>query len=119
MNQKTYEELVEENNKLKQENMQLKIKVENQELHINALNRYIFGSRREATKKEENIVEGKQCSIFAEPTSKELEEQIEEKTEEIIVHKKKKTKKVQSGIKRSELKNIETEIREYSLSEAN
>lgn len=122
MNQKTYEELLAENEKLKNEvkekNIEitnLKIKVENQELHINALNRYIFGSKRETTKKEENIVEGKQCSIFGEPDNKELKEQIEEKTEEIIVHKKKKTKKLQSGIKRSELKNIETEIREYTL----
>lgn len=122
MNQKTYEELMEENKKLKQEvtekNIEitnLKIKVENQELHINTLNRYIFGSKRETTKKEENIVEGKQCSIFGEPNNEELKEQIEEKTKEIIVHKKKKTKKVQSGIKRSELKNIETEIREYAL----
>lgn len=122
MEQKTYEELVAENEKLRNEvtekNIEitnLKIKVENQELHINALNRYIFGSKRESTKKEENIVKGKQCSIFGDSNNEELKEQIQEKTEEIIVHKKKKTKKVQSGIKRSELKNIETEIREYEL----
>lgn len=124
MNQKTYEELVIENQKLKNEvkekNIEitnLKIKVENQELHINALNRYIFGSKKESTPKEENIVEGTQCSIFGEPDNKELKEQIEEKTEEIIVHRKKKAKKVQAGIKRSELKNIETETREYTLEE--
>lgn len=124
MNQKTYEELVIENQKLKNEvkekNIEitnLKIKVENQELHINALNRYIFGSKKESTPKEENIVEGTQCSIFGEPDNKELKEQIEEKTEELIVHRKKKAKKVQAGIKRSELKNIETETREYTLEE--
>lgn len=124
MDQKTYEELVAENQKLKNEvkekNIEitnLKIKVENQELHINALNRYIFGSKKESTPKEENIVEGTQCSIFGEPDNKELKEQVEEKTEEIIVHRKKKAKKVQSGIKRSELKNIETETREYVLEE--
>lgn len=122
MEQKTYEELVIENQKLKNELSQknkeitnLKIKVENQELHINTLNRYIFGSKRETTPKEENIVEGKQCSIFGEPENEELKEQIEEKTEEITVHRKKKAKKVQSGIKKSELKNIETETREYIL----
>lgn len=78
MNQKTYEELVIENQKLKNEvkekNIEitnLKIKVENQELHINELNRYIFGSKREKTTKEENIVEGTQCSIFGEPDNKE------------------------------------------------
>lgn len=115
MNQKTYEELLAENQKLKTEITNLKIKVENQELHINVLNRYIFGSKRESIKKEENIVEGTQCSIFSEPDNEELKEQIEEKTEEIIVHRKKKSQKVQSGIKKSELKNIETEIREYKL----
>ena len=131
MDKKTYEELIAENQKLKNEieekinevkekNIEitkLKIKVENQELHINALNRYIFGSRRETTPKEENIVEGVQCSIFGEQISEEVEKQVEEKTKDIIVHKKKNTKKVQSGIKKSELKNIETETREYVLEE--
>ncbi len=102
MEQKTYEELVLENQKLKQENTELKIKVENQELHINALNRYIFGSRRESTPKEENLVEGEQCSIFGIPEDEEIKEQIEEKTEEIIVHRKKNTKKVKSGKKKAE-----------------
>lgn len=115
MEQKTYEELVIENQKLKQQVTNLQIKIENQELHINALNRYIFGSKRETTKKEENIVEGIQCSIFGDVDSQELQEQIEEETEKIVVHKKKKTKKVQSGIKKAELKNIETETREYIL----
>ena len=45
MSQMTYEDLVAENKKLQQENTELKIKVENQQLHINALNRYIFGSK--------------------------------------------------------------------------
>ena len=109
MNPKTYEDLVAENQKLKQENTELKIKVENQQLHINTLNRYIFGSKRENTAKEENIVEGTQCSIFGEIKDEELKKQIEEKTEEIVVHRKKKAKKVKSGIKKSELKNIEQE----------
>ena len=106
MEQKTYEELVEENQKLKkqninlkQENTELKIKVENQELHINLLNKYVFGAKREATPKEENIVEGTQCSMFGVPENEEIKNQVEEKTEEIIVHIKKKNKKVESGIK--------------------
>ncbi len=115
MNTKTYEELVVENQKLKEEITNLKIKVENQELHINLLNRYVFGAKKESTPKEENLVEGTQCSIFGEPENQELKEQIEEKAEEIIVHRKKKNKKVQSGIKKSELKKIETETREYVL----
>ena len=109
MSQKTYENLVAENQKLKQEITELKIKVENQQLHINTLNRYIFGSKRESTPKEENIVEGKQCSIFGEIEDEELKKQVEEKTEEIIVHRKKNAKKIKSGIKKSELKNIEQE----------
>ena len=124
MEQKTYEELLEENQKLKkqnidlkQENQELKIKVENQELHINLLNKYVFGAKREATPKEENIVEGTQCSMFGVPENEEIKNQVEEKTEEIIVHRKKKNKKVKSGIKKSELKNIETETREYVLEE--
>ena len=43
MGQKTYEDLVIENTELKNENTKLKIRVENQEMQINALNRYIFG----------------------------------------------------------------------------
>ena len=109
MSQKTYEELVAENEKLSIENKKLKIQVENQQLHINALNRYIFGSKRESTPKEENIVEGTQCSFFGDVQDEKVKEEVEEKTEEIIVHKKKNSKKQQSGIKKSELKNVEKE----------
>ena len=115
MSQKTYEDLVSENQKLHAEITELKIKVENQQLHINALNRYIFGSKRERTPKEENIVEGTQCSLFGEVQDKEIKEQVEEKTEEIIVHRKKNSKKQQSGIKKSELKNIEKETIIFEL----
>ena len=118
MNQKTYEELIAENQKLKQENTELKIKVENQELQINWFNRYVFGSKKETvSNKEENIVEGTQCSMFGMPEDNEIKEQVEKKTEEIIVYRKKKNKKVESGIKKSELKNIETETKEYVLEE--
>lgn len=113
METKTYEELVAENQKLKQENTELKIKVKNQEMHINLLNRYVFGPKRESTDKDTNTIEGIQCSIFGVP--EEIKEQAEEKTEEIIVHRKKKSKKVASGIKKSEIKNIEVETREYKL----
>ena len=119
MNQETYENLVAENQKLKQEITELKIKVENQQLHINTLNRYIFGSKRENTPKEENLVEGTQCSIFGEIEDKELKQEVEEKTEEIIVHRKKKNKKIESGIKKSELKNIEKETIIVKLEDEN
>lgn len=112
----TYEELLAENQKLKNEVVKkdkeiekLQITVENQELQINTLQRYIFGPRREHTPKEENIVNGVQCSIFGEPEDEHLKKQVEEKTEEIIVHRKKNSKKKQSGLKKSELKNVEQE----------
>ena len=96
----TYEDLVaeiqklkQEKTELKQENTELKIKVENQQLHINMLNRYIFGSKSESIKKEENIVKGEQCSIFGVPEDEEVKEEIEKATETITVHRKKNTKK--------------------------
>ena len=109
MSQKTYEELQNENVKLKQIVTEKDNEIENLKLHINLLNKYVFGSKRETTPKEENIVEGTQCSIFGEVQDEEIKEQVEEKTEEIIVHKKKNTKTQASGIKKSELKNIEQE----------
>ena len=80
METKTYQELVIENQKLYKEKsnlecniknlnneiVELKAQVENQQLHINVLNRYIFGSKKESTPKEEIIVEGTQYSIFGE-----------------------------------------------------
>lgn len=112
--QKTQQEIV----KLKQENTNLKIKVENQELQINWLNKYVFGSKREsAPKEEENIVEGTQCSIFGMPENEEVKKQIEEETEKITVHKNKDSKKEKSGIKKSALKDVETVTEEYILEE--
>ena len=93
--------------KLKKENNNLKIKVENQELQINTLKRYVFGSKREYTPKEENLVEGVQISLFGESDDKELNQQIENEIEKITVHKKKNSKKVQAGIKKSFLKYVE------------
>ena len=116
MDQKTYQELMEENQKLKQQVNDLKIKIENQELQINWFNRYVFGSKKENISNEnENIVEGTQCSIFGEVKDEEVKKEIEEKTEEIVVHKKKNIKKVQAGIKKAELKNVETETIEIVL----
>ena len=109
MSQKTYEELQNEIKHLNQVVTEKNIEIENLKLHINTLNRYIFGSKRESTPKEENIVEGTQCSIFGELENEELKKQVEEKTEEIIVHRKKNAKKQTSGIKKSELKNVEKE----------
>lgn len=128
----SYDELMEKYLKIQQENNELKnevsnksteikklqAKVLNQELQINVLNRYLFGSKREATdKKEENIVEGVQCSIFGKPEDEETKKQIEEKTETITVHRKKNNKKVQAGIKKAALKDVEVITEEYKLEE--
>ena len=42
--------------------------------------------------------------IFGEIKDEELNKEVTEKTEEITVHRKKKSKKAESGIKKSELK---------------
>lgn len=109
MNPKTYEELVEENKKLNEEIKSLKNTIENNQLWINQLQKYVFGPRRESVKKEENIVRGEQCSLFEEIEEEKTKEEIEEATQTIIVHRKKNKKKISSGIKKSELKNVETE----------
>ena len=124
MSQKTYEELQNENTKLQdkntqlqEENEKLKATILNQELKINWFNRYVFGSKSEQTpKKEENIVEGTQCSVFGVP--EDVKEEIEKKTEEITVYRKKKNKKNPSGIKKAALKDVETVTEEYKLEDA-
>lgn len=116
MSQKSYEELLIENKKLQQQNKQKDIQIENLKLHINTLNRYIFGSKREATpKQEENLVEGTQCSIFGVPEDEQIQKLVKEKTEEITVYRKKKNTKNPAGIKKAELKNVETITEEYVL----
>lgn len=124
MSQKTYEELIEENQnlknqnvELKHENMKLKVQVENQELQLNWFNKYVFGSKRESTPKEGNdqLVEGTQCSIFGIPEDEEVKEEIEKNTEEITIYRKKKNKKSVAGIKKSALKDIEVETLEIKI----
>ena len=125
MSQKTYEELQKENTKLQdrntelqEENEKLKATILNQELRINWFNRYVFGSKSEKTpKKEENLVEGTQCCIFGDPEDEEVKKQVEEKTEEITVYRKKKNKKNPSGIKKAALKDVEKITEEYKLEE--
>lgn len=117
MNPEIYKELVEENQKLKKQVSELKVKVENQKLQINWFNRYVFGSKKENTPKEEHIVEGTQCSLFGEIDDKELQQEVEEQVEKITVYRKKNSKKVQAGIKKSSLKDVEVIVEEYKLEE--
>lgn len=57
----------------------------------------------------------KKATWFGKIKDDEIKKEIKEKTEDIIVYKKKNTKKVKAGIKKSELKNIETETIEVVL----
>ena len=108
MSQKTYEELAEENKELIKENEQKAIEIENLELQLNWFKKYVFGSKRETTSEDEALVEGIQCSVFGEVEDEEIKEKVKEETEKITVHK--HTRKRTSGIKKSELKNVEEEI---------
>lgn len=113
MAKKTYEEIVAENNKLNSQIEKLQATILNQELQLNWFKKYVFGAKSESIKKEENIVEGKQCSIFG--VSEDIKEEVKERTETIVVHRKKNKSKNPSGIKKSALKDIETVTEEYKL----
>ena len=97
----------------------LELENENLKLENNSLKRIIFGSKREHTPQvtEEQIEE--QCSLFDTPEEIEnnVQEQINEKVEEITVYKKKKSKTKKAGIKRTVLKDIVIERKEYVMEE--
>ncbi len=109
MEPKTHEELILEINKLNEKIKNLENIIENKELIINQLQRYVFGSKSESIKREENIVKGEQCSIFGMPEEEKMQEEIKKETEEITVYRKKNNKKRTSGIKKCMLKNVEYE----------
>lgn len=117
MQQKTKQEIIDENNKLKDKIEKLEAKILNQELQLNWFNRYFFGAKRETVKKDdENIVDGVQCSVFGTP--EDIQEEVKKQTEEITVYRKKKNKKNTSGIKRAALKDVETITEEYKLEDS-
>ena len=115
----SYDELMFEYQKMKFANENLMQVVQNQQLEINALKRMIFGQKREYTPKKEQLENVTQCSLFDdnENVEKEIKNQIQEKTEEITVHRKKDSKKKEAGIKKEKLKEIEVEIRRSELNE--
>ena len=123
MEQKNSQELLEENKKLKEELIKSNSKIEkleakilNQELQLNWFNRYFFGAKKESVKKEdENIVDGVQCSVFGTP--EDVKQEVEEKTEEITIYRKKKNKKKIAGIKKAAIKDVETVTEEYKIVE--
>lgn len=115
----SYDELMLEYQKMKFEKEDLMRIVQNQQLEINSLKRMIFGQKREYTPKKEQLENVTQCSLFDDDKNveKEIKEQIQEKTEEITVHKRKKSKKKKAGIKKELLNSLEVEIVKNELNE--
>ena len=93
------------------------IEIENLKLELQNLKRMIFGSKSESIKKPEKIIEGEQSSLFSDKiqTEEEIVEQVEKNIEEITVYRKKKAKTRKAGVKRSNLKEIEIEIKHIKL----
>ena len=137
--EKTYEEIVNENvsliQQLEDKNNEIQNKdneiankdakiialeatLENKELELNALKRYLFGSKRESTPNNEEIVDGVQCSFLGDPIDEEVKTEMDKQDEEIIVHKKKNSRKSKAGIKKSALKDIEVETVEVTIDDA-
>lgn len=94
-------------------------KYESAQLELNMLRRMVFGTKRETLPKNDVLENGNQCSLFSngKDVPDDFDKQLEEKTKEITVHKKKDTKKKKAGLKRSALKDVITEIQEFTLGE--
>ena len=111
--EKSYEELqqdlkykIDENENLINEITNLKAEIENKDLLIQQLKKYLFGSKKETLpQKEENIVEGVQTTIFVEDETEEVQKEVKEETEKVTYYRKKKSKV--SGLKKSEVRNAE------------
>ena len=109
-------QLLEAQEKIKE----LENKVQNLQLQNQSLTRMLFGAKRERTPIADEIVDGIQYSLFAEQELKEIEmdksvdKEIEETTENDIVHTK-KTKNRRGGIRRSFLDNIELVKEEFVI----
>lgn len=120
----SYDELMEAYQKLqkdsKAEITNLEDKVLNLQLQVNTYQKMLFGSKREHTPRQEQIIDAKQCSLFevkeSDGLADELKEEVIEKTEEITVSNKKKvSKKRVAGIRKESLKDVEVEVIEYKL----
>ncbi len=95
------------------------IEIENLKLQVNNFKRIIYGVKREHTPKQEQLEISTQCSLFdvEENIDAELQKQVLDNVEEITVYKKKKTKTKKAGIKKSFLKDIAIEVKEYKINE--
>lgn len=106
----SYEELLENYNKLQS-------KYENTKLELDNLKRIVFGVKREYTPKQEQLENSVQCSLFdkEKEVDEELQKQVEENVEELTVYRKKNKRKTVAGIKKEQLKNTEIQVIEYKL----
>ena len=114
----SYDELLKNYNELQSKYEDTRIKYEDTKLQLDNLKRIVFGVKREYTpKKEEQLENSIQCSLFDEKKEmeEELQKQVEENVEKLTVYKKKNKRKSVAGIKKEYLKNIEIEIKEYKL----
>ncbi len=113
-----YDELMNAYKNLQNENKELQIKYDNAMLEINSLKRIIFGSKREKTPNNDQVIE-EQCSLFEDEKDIEenVQEQIAENIEEVTIHQKKKAKKRKAGIKKSFLKDVVIKRKEFILNE--
>lgn len=116
---KKIQDLEEKTNELIRKSQKLELENENLKLENNSLKRIIYGSKRESTPKNDKEQIEEQCSLFDDPkeVEKDLEEQLDKKLEEIIVYKKKKSKTKKAGIKKSALKDIIIDRKEYIIEE--
>ena len=113
-----YTEALNKYNETKNEYKETIIENENLRLENNNLKRLLFGVKREYTPQKAQEETSIQCSLFDDELKEldeEIQKQIEENVEEVTVYKKKKSKERKSGIKKSELKNIEIEVKEYDI----
>ena len=113
-----YTEMVNKYSETEKQYKETSIENENLKLENNNLKRLIFGVKRETTPKKPQEETSMQCSLFDEEIKEldeEIEKQVKENVEEVTVYRKKKSKERKAGIKKSELKNIDVEVKEYDI----
>lgn len=93
------------------------VEIDNLKIENNNLKRIIYGVKREYSPKKEQIESTQQVSLFDDEQNidAEIKEQIKENVEEVKVYKKKNSKTKKAGIKKSILKNVEIEVKEYQI----
>ena len=116
----SYEELMSQYKETLNKYKETMLENENLKLENNNLKRIIFGVKREYAPQQEQKESSMQCSLFddsLEAADKKIQDEVKENVEEITVYRKKNSKKKKAGIKKSKLKEVEIEIKEYKINE--